>query len=71
LREYYSVGLLLSMIHAQHFPLETLYKAGRFKVEDFRKKSLFPPNPADHEANLVFSPTNVHFSQVYTTDDYE
>jgi hypothetical protein len=28
------------MIHAQHFPLERLYKRGRFKVEDFRKKVL-------------------------------
>jgi len=28
----------MSMIDAQHFPLETLYKRGRFKVDDFRKK---------------------------------
>ena len=28
------------MIHAQHFPLERLYKRGRFKVEDFRKEVL-------------------------------
>jgi hypothetical protein len=35
---FYSEGLLMSMIDAQHFPLETLYKRGRFKVDDFRKK---------------------------------
>jgi hypothetical protein len=27
------------MIHAQHFPLERLYKRSRFKVEDYRKES--------------------------------
>jgi hypothetical protein len=40
LREYYSAGLLLLIIHAQHFPLERLYKRGRSKVEDCRKEEV-------------------------------
>jgi len=41
LRKYHSVGLLLSMIQPQHFPLERFYKRGCSKVDDYRKKSSF------------------------------
>jgi hypothetical protein len=34
MREHYCVGLLLSMIQAQHFPLERFYKRGCFKVDE-------------------------------------
>jgi hypothetical protein len=44
LREYYSVGLLLWMIAAQHFPLERLHKGGCLKVKDIRKKSMRQPS---------------------------
>jgi hypothetical protein len=37
-----------------------LHRRVEIEKQDFRKKSPFFPNPADHKANLTLSPTTSH-----------
>jgi hypothetical protein len=41
-----------------------------FGSEEFRKKSFFFSDPADHKAILTLSPTNVHSKAGLRVNDY-
>jgi len=47
-----------------------LHRRVEIEKQDFRKKSSFPPNPANLKANLRLSPTKSEYWSTSKVDDY-